>query len=159
MSWSQTKETPKKEFGGNMDDSEGLGRRKGWCRGGRWGGSEKMRREWEEVQGLLYFDPKTFVKTERPIRQRNTWRGGLSDWTIWCESGFDSGHKTDWLRSLSAGSSWQRNTMANQSSHQSSRVWALLIIIPPRARNQFVLFSIRPSLLYTADSAAPALWL
>lgn len=69
-------------------------------------------------------------KRENPIRQHNTWRP-LSDGTIWCESGFDSSRNTDWLRPLSTGSSWQKQSTANQSSRESSRVWALLIILFP----------------------------
>ena len=106
---------------------------KGW-------GRRRRRKKWKKWWGWgykvyfrlssVFFDLKASWKTERAARQRNTWRT-VSDGTIWCESGFDSSHKTDWSHPSSAGLSWQRHSAANQSSYESSWVWALLIIIFP----------------------------
>ena len=102
----------------------------------------------------FFFYLKASWKTESPFRQGNTW-WTLSDGTIWREPGFDSSHKTDWLHPLSTWSTWQKHTTANQSSQESSWVWALLIILfSPRARNQFVSFSIPPSFSYHSGRMA-----
>lgn len=79
---------------------------------------------------FVFFELKTSWIAVRPARQSNTW-WTLSDGTIWCKSGFDSSHKIDWWHPASTGSSWQKNSTANQSSHESSWVWAWLIIISP----------------------------
>lgn len=103
---------------------------------------------------FIFFYLKASWKTERPIREGNTW-WTLSDGTIWREPGFDSSHKTDWLHPLSTWSTWQKHTTANQSSQESSWVWALLIILfSPWARNQFVSFSIPPSFSYHSGRIA-----
>lgn len=108
----------KKKCFSNNDDREGLE------------SEETVEAERFYFNCFFFFNLNVSWKPEEPIRLYNTWQL-LSDRTIWCKSGFDSGHNTDWLHPLNTGSLWQKQSTANQSSCESSQVGALLIILLP----------------------------
>lgn len=96
----------------------------------------------EEVGGGTRFtlDSLLFSLTSRPLEK---WRGPPDSATPggqWVTEQYGGGlfffffycsHKTAWSHPSSAVPSWQRHSAANQSSYESSRVRALLIIIFP----------------------------
>lgn len=75
---------------------------------------------------------------KKRVRQLNTWRLP-NDGATQCKSRFDSSGNADWLHPFSTASSWlklkqrtaKKNNKKKQSSRQSGRVWALLIILSP----------------------------